>query len=96
MKSAYYGYKEWVKSNGQEKKLPGLAYTPEQLFYIAHASPWYTTNNPEKFTNRSSISAYNTPEMRVNLPLMNFEDFSRDFNCPIGSVMNPIKKCIIW
>ncbi len=33
-------YQRWVKENGVEPKLPGLKYTPEQLFFINYAQVW--------------------------------------------------------
>jgi membrane metallo-endopeptidase-like protein 1 len=32
---AFRAYKAFVQKHGQEPKLPGLNYTPEQLFFIA-------------------------------------------------------------
>ena len=33
---------------------------------------------------------------RVNVVLGNFDQFSKAFNCPAGSKMNPVNKCSIW
>jgi len=30
-------YKEWIKRNGEEPRLPALKYTNEQLFFISAA-----------------------------------------------------------
>ena len=33
---------------------------------------------------------------RVNGTLRNIPEFSKVFNCPLGSSMNPKKKCKVW
>jgi len=33
---------------------------------------------------------------RVIGSLQNFQKFSKTFNCPVGSFMNPVKKCVVW
>ena len=34
--------------------------------------------------------------LRVNVTLQNFPEFSRVFQCPLGSPMNPENKCAVW
>lgn len=35
--SLLQAYKEWIKRNGEEPRLPALSYTNEQLFFISAA-----------------------------------------------------------
>lgn len=35
IKESYIAYKHWVDENGPEAKLPGLDYTPQQLFWLS-------------------------------------------------------------
>ena len=38
-----------------------------------------------------------TPDMyQVNGVFANQKEFARDWNCPLGSTMNPVKKCEVW
>lgn len=40
-------YRQWVKDNGPEGGLPGLNYTPDQLFWISAANVWCGKYRPE-------------------------------------------------
>ena len=40
IKESYLAYKQWVAQNGEEPKLPGLYYSPEQMFWISAAQTW--------------------------------------------------------
>lgn len=33
---------------------------------------------------------------RVIGPISNLKEFSDEFNCPLGTTMNPINKCEVW
>lgn len=96
IKEAYLAYKKWVERNHPEKKLPGLPYTPEQLFWISSANTWCSKYRPEAMKVRITTGYHSPGKFRVIGPLSNMEDFSRDFNCPLGAKMNPVKKCTVW
>ncbi|RXG54315.1 Endothelin-converting enzyme 1 [Armadillidium vulgare] len=93
---AYKAYMKWVEDSGKEAMLPGLVYTPNQLFWIASAQIWCSVYRPE-FLRNKIISDNHSPEnFRVNGPLSNFDKFSEDFKCGANSKMNPEHKCIVW
>lgn len=50
IKEAYFAYKEWAAKNGPEPKLPGMEYTPEQMFWIAAAQTWCSVYRPGRPT----------------------------------------------
>lgn len=96
IKQAYRGYAYWTSRNGAEKGLPGLAYTPNQLFWISAAQNWCSVQRPE-FEAHSIVTGVHSPaEFRVRGTFMNNEDFARDFSCPAGKKMNPVRKCSVW
>lgn len=96
IKEAYLAYNAWVNRNKPEQKLPGLNYTPNQMFWISAANSWCAKYRPESLKVRI-LTGYHAPGMfRVIGPLSNSEDFARDFKCPKGSKMNPISKCQVW
>ena len=42
------------------------------------------------------IGSHSPSRYRVLSSLSNNEDFAKDFNCPVGSKMNPVEKCSVW
>lgn len=45
---------------------------------------------------RITTGVHSPAQFRVLGPLSNMRDFATDFNCPEGSMMNPVKKCEVW
>ncbi|KAJ8936550.1 hypothetical protein NQ314_012290 [Rhamnusium bicolor] len=95
---AYRAYQNWVSKNGHENSLPGIKYTPNQLFWIMTST--YLCYGPrleeknEATTN--VLKKHGVPSFRVIGPLRNSPYFAHDFNCPVGSSMNPKNKCRIF
>ena len=86
----------WVAENGEEKPLAGLAYTPQQMFWVSYAQLWCSKYH-DSALRELILTDYHSPgEFRVIGPLSNNYDFAKDFNCPVGSRMNPEKKCSVW
>ncbi|KAI1696730.1 peptidase family m13 domain-containing protein [Ditylenchus destructor] len=55
----------------------------------------------EKTTPQSLISqvltdSHTPSESRTNMMASNMPEFATAFNCPLGSPMNPVKKCVVW
>ncbi|XP_011707585.1 PREDICTED: membrane metallo-endopeptidase-like 1 [Wasmannia auropunctata] len=96
VKEAYYAYKEWVKRNNPEQRLPGLPYSPEQMFWISLANIYCNKFRPEARKRQIMWDSHSPEEFRIQGMLSNMEEFSRDFNCSIDSRMNPKKKCTVW
>uniref|UniRef100_A0A1A9X1W5 Neprilysin, neutral endopeptidase 2 n=1 Tax=Glossina brevipalpis TaxID=37001 RepID=A0A1A9X1W5_9MUSC len=96
LKESYWAYKDWVGKNGPEPRLPGLDYTPEQMFWISSAQTWCAKIRKESLKMRITTGVHSPNEFRVLGTLSNTKDFSRDFQCPEGSPMNPVHKCHVW
>jgi membrane metallo-endopeptidase-like protein 1 len=96
IKEAYLAYNSWTRRHGPEKILPGLKYTANQMFWISAANSWCAKYRPESLKLRV-LTGYHSPGyFRVIGPFSNLEFFAKDFNCPLGSKMNPKKKCKVW
>ena len=82
----------------EEQKMPGLThFSNEQLFFLAQATTW--CSNPNLLFAPSEWPTWGDhPEAyhRIVIPAMNSPDFAKAFNCPVGSPMNPVKKCRLW
>ncbi|XP_059610149.1 neprilysin-2-like [Phlebotomus argentipes] len=96
VKESYLAYQKWVEKNGPELKLPGLDYTPQQMFWISAAQTWCEVYRPEWMKIVIITNAHSPGRFRVNGPLSNLRAFAKDFNCPEGSPMNPTHKCEVW
>ncbi|CAG2104773.1 unnamed protein product [Medioppia subpectinata] len=96
IKEAFRAYQEWVKDHGPEKPLPGLNYTPQQLFWISAANVWCGKYRPEVLKLRVQVGSHSPAQFRVVGPVSNLPEFAQTFNCPIGSAMNPKHKCSVW
>ncbi|XP_072392043.1 neprilysin-2-like isoform X2 [Diabrotica undecimpunctata] len=96
MKISYDTYINWSQKNGAQPLLPGLKYSPNQLFWISaairHCSK-YSQEGLERYIANYRLSPQ---QFRVNGPLQNLNEFAFDFGCPVGSKMNPENKCNVW
>lgn len=96
IKEAFKAYQRWVKENGAEAALPGLRYTPQQLFWISAANVWCGKYRPEAMKLRIMSGSHSPPSYRVIGPMSNTPEFAQEFNCAPGTPMNPVKKCSVW
>ncbi|XP_058790686.1 neprilysin-2-like [Phymastichus coffea] len=96
IKEAYFAYEEYEKTHEQELGLPGLSYTPRQLFWINAANMFCDKSRPEVLEHGMKTNDHSPYGIRVIGTFSNIPEFSRDFNCPVGSPMNPTKKCTVW
>ncbi|EDV53291.2 neprilysin-1 [Drosophila erecta] len=103
---AYAAYRKWFESqmtNGTsgsqalaEETLPSLRFSANQLFFISYAQIWCNDAHPSVKALQVSTDQHMPGKFRVIGSLSNFEEFSKEFNCPAGSAMNPSEKCILY
>lgn len=97
IKMAYKTYKNYINYVGEELKLPGLNYTPEQLFWISGAQIWCdSTGAKTTLSFMTGTDQHTLASWRVFGTYRNMVDFSEDFQCSENSKMNPSKRCEIW
>lgn len=97
IKESYRAYQRWAIEN-PEKTMPGLDYTPQQMFWISAGQVWCSVYREEAMKNRVTTGVHSPGQFRVIGPMSNMKEFSDDFNCAVGSPMNPPAedKCSVW
>ncbi|XP_043655865.1 neprilysin-4-like [Drosophila teissieri] len=103
---AYAAYRKWFESqitNSSsvnqvlaKETLPNLRYSANQLFFISFAQVWCNDVHPSLKALQVSTDEHTPAKYRVIGTLSNFKEFSKEFNCPAGSAMNPCEKCILY
>uniref|UniRef100_A0AAQ5ZAG7 endothelin-converting enzyme 1 n=1 Tax=Amphiprion ocellaris TaxID=80972 RepID=A0AAQ5ZAG7_AMPOC len=96
LKAAYHAYRSWIQRNGEEKRLPAVNLTNDQLFFVGFAQVWCSVRTPESAHEGLVTDSHSPPRYRVIGTLGNSPDFSRHFNCPAGTPMNTGKRCEVW
>lgn len=99
IKAAYAAYQTFVKETRSEQKLPNLNFTANQLFWIAAAQLYCGRTYLLGFRIKSDYEEDHAPHRyRVIGMIRNSDDFTRDFQCEVGSYMNPPKdeKCELY
>lgn len=97
LKLAYRAYLSSLKKrNIQDPKLPGLDFSPRQLFWISAAQTWCSVERPEIKRYMILTDSHALGKYRVLGTLSNSKEFSKDFQCMVGSTMNPARKCDVW
>jgi len=100
MRLAYTAYQKWYESQTKKdlakETLPNLRYTAKQLFFISFAQIWCNDVHPKVKALQVSVDQHMPGKFRIIGPLSNFDEFSKEFNCPSGSPMNPREKCVLY
>uniref|UniRef100_A0A0A9XT19 Endothelin-converting enzyme 1 n=1 Tax=Lygus hesperus TaxID=30085 RepID=A0A0A9XT19_LYGHE len=97
IKQAFRSYQKWSNSFGdKDETLPGLNYTGMQLFFLNFAQVWCGETRPAASRNKLKTAVHSPGKYRVIGTLSNSVEFAKVYNCPLGSPMNPVKKCTVW
>ena len=80
----------------EEASLPGLDLTPKQLFWVTYGQFTCEKFRDDALVEYLKTDVHSPGEFRLKGPLININEFAKDFACPIGSPMNPSKKFEVW
>ncbi|KAH8384026.1 hypothetical protein KR009_011738, partial [Drosophila setifemur] len=102
---AYAAYRMWyerqlrgfeISKDLAKERLASLDFTGKQLFFLSFAQIWCNTAHPNVKALQVSTDQHMPGKFRVIGSLSNFDEFSKEFNCPAGSPMNPSEKCVLY
>ncbi|XP_043270684.1 neprilysin-2-like [Venturia canescens] len=93
---AYLAYKSWIARNKAEARLPGIDRTPEQMFWLSAANAWCAKHTEHGLISATIGNIHGPEEFRIIGAFSNMPEFADDYQCPVGSKMNPEKKCSVW
>jgi putative endopeptidase len=95
LKEAYFAYKSWAAERGGDPAVvEGM--TNEQVFFVAWAQNWCQHVAEPEVVRRLEVDSHSPGEFRAIGPLVNLPEFAAAFSCPVGTPMNPEKRCEIW
>lgn len=68
----------------------------EKLFFVSFAQNFCAKTTDAAMVRRLNSDPHSPEQWRINGVMMNSDDFAQVFSCPVGSRMNPEKKCQLW
>lgn len=93
---AFIAWQNAAETKHEAALLPGVEYSPEQLFFIAFARVWAGLRTPEAAISQIRTDPHSPGYWRTIGTLRNNEAFHKAFSCKKGSRMNPEHQCRIW
>ena len=96
LKTAYNAYQAWKSDKKYDDRISGLPFTGDQLLFINYGRSWCSKWSKEFAFKFPLLDWHSLNRIRAIGPLQNSPEFSRAFRCPLGSFMNPKRKCSFW
>ena len=96
VQAGFQAYRKWKRTMNVKDFVKELPFTGEQLYFINMARTWCIKASPVFLQKFPLLDHHALNALRVIGPLQNSPEFSSVFQCPLGSFMNPSKKCRFW
>ncbi|CAL8121946.1 unnamed protein product [Orchesella dallaii] len=93
IRQAFRAYRSFIQKNGPEPRLPGLSFTPEQLFFVAFSQIWCGAYTKQGMESQIKTGVHSPNRFRVRGVLQNSFEFAETWNCPRP---NEKSVCRIW
>ncbi|XP_011689427.1 PREDICTED: neprilysin-1-like [Wasmannia auropunctata] len=96
LEAAFRAYQRRERQCGKPNTvLPDLEdVTNDQLYFLSFANLWCEMDTD--IIKSAKHDVHSPGRLRVIGSVSNSQDFAKAFNCPVGSAMNPKRKCNIW
>ncbi|XP_024940321.1 uncharacterized protein LOC107267301 [Cephus cinctus] len=98
LQAAYEAHQSKLAAEGIiENKVPGLEdFSSQQIFFLSFANNWCESVRPKRLSYDILTRQHTIGRLRVIGSVSNTPGFSKAFQCPAGSPMNPEVKCTLW
>jgi len=95
VKLGYAALEAWKKAHPEEERTVA-GFTDEQLFFLAYAQGWCSSERPEYLQMGARTNPHSPPRWRVNGPMADVPAFAAAYQCKVGTPMNSGKVCSVW
>ncbi|KAI9922122.1 hypothetical protein PsorP6_001922 [Peronosclerospora sorghi] len=92
---AYKAYRKHVTSRNNSNNSSDNS-MEDQLFFVSYAQTWCGKVRGKTALDSFLTDSHAVGEARVNGAAMNSAAFAKAFDCPAGTPMNPVNKCVLW
>lgn len=96
LKVAYGAFRTANYVDGDDRRLPGIDFSPEKLFFLGYAQTWCSLSNSERSKQSKIMDKHSDVRTRVDASLANNKQFADAFGCSLTTRMNPPNKCLVW
>ncbi|KAI6229831.1 Neprilysin-1 [Aphelenchoides fujianensis] len=97
LRAAFAAFRRHQQRQKHGGHVPGYAkYTPDQTFFLSFAAGACSSFSAAFSRRLVETDVHSPNRFRVDAVLQNSAEFARAFQCPRGSRMNPVSKCVVW
>ncbi|CAK8698313.1 unnamed protein product [Clavelina lepadiformis] len=89
-------YDTYKRNKPKEERQILAEFSNEKIFFIGFAQTWCTKDALSSPPTKQAQRNHAMEKYRVLGSLSQFEEFANEFQCPLGSPMNPMLKCTVW